>query len=79
MKKCYIVGVVIGLLILFFSVPLGELYGGIYLLLSGGMESERYIMLSQSAITSIQIIGGIVSALCGIANICYSILEKRSK
>ncbi len=73
MKKHCIAGIIIGVLILFLSVPLGELYGGAYCLFSGIMEQERYLMLSQSAITAIQMIGGIVSLLCGMTYILHII------
>ncbi|MCM1092062.1 MAG: hypothetical protein NC092_08725 [Butyrivibrio sp.] len=66
MKKMYIAGVVVGLIIVLFSVPLGEQYGAIFLRLCEGMETERFLLLSEQAISSFQIIGGIVSLLAGI-------------
>ena len=70
MEKQYVVWVFIGILIVFFAIPLGELYGGVYLQISGGMETERLLVLTHSAVNSFQIIGGIISILSGIAYIC---------
>ena len=38
----------------------------------GGMETESFMMLTQSAIVSFQIIGGVIVALCGVAHIFKS-------
>ncbi|MCM1145279.1 MAG: hypothetical protein NC407_11275 [Lachnoclostridium sp.] len=66
MKKEHLAGVVVGLIIILLSVPLGGWYGNIYLRLSDGMEVERYIMIEQKSIDIFQIIGGIISLLFGI-------------
>ena len=79
MKRNCIAGTIVGILLLFFSVPLGELYGGAYCLFSGIMEQERYIMLSQSAITGIQMIGGIIALICGMAYILHIVHGKSSE
>lgn len=69
MKKPSIRGIIAGIIILLLAVPLGDWYGFIYLMFSGDMHTERYIMLCQSAVTSFQIIGGIVAVLSGMAAI----------
>ncbi|MCM1136377.1 MAG: hypothetical protein NC400_12485 [Clostridium sp.] len=66
MRKWYLAAAAVGLIIILLSVPLGEWYGNIYLRLSEGMEMERYIMIQKAAITSFQIIGGIISLLSGV-------------
>ena len=71
MKKFYSIGMIVGIIILFLAVPLGDLYGNFYLSIVGGME-ESFMMLTQSAIVSFQIIGGVIVALCGVAHIFKS-------
>ena len=72
MKKFYSIGMIVGIIILFLAVPLGDLYGNFYLSIDGGMETESFMMLTQSAIVSFQIIGGVIVALCGVAHIFKS-------
>ena len=69
MKKVYSIGMIVGIIIILLAVPLGGLYGNFYLSIVGGMETERFTMLIQSAIVSFQIIGGIILLLCGISHI----------
>lgn len=69
MKTRYVAGIAVGIVILLLSVPLGDWYGSIYLILCGGMETERYLMLTQSAIHGFQMIGALVGLLSGIAGI----------
>ncbi|MCM1543618.1 MAG: hypothetical protein NC121_20530 [Blautia sp.] len=66
MRKWYLTVVAVGLIIILLSMPLGEWYGNIYLRLSEGMYVEQIIMLKKAAITSFQIIGGIISLLSGV-------------
>lgn len=65
MNKKYIVGFLIGILILLFAMPLGELYGA-YIKPDTILVAEEYNMLKERAIISIQIIGTIVTTLSGI-------------
>ena len=69
MKKVYSIGMIVGIIIILLAVPLGDLYWNFYLSIVGGMETERFTMLIQSAIVSFQIIGGIILLLCGISHI----------
>ena len=69
MKKVYSIGMIVGIIIILLAVPLGDLYGNFNLSIVGGMETERFTMLIQSAIVSFQIIGGIILLLCGISHI----------
>ena len=66
-KKIYDVGIVVGIIVLFLAIPAGDLYGNFYLSIVGGMDTERFTMLGQSAIISFQVIGGVIFALCGVA------------
>ena len=72
MKKIYNMGIVVGIIVLFLAIPAGDLYGNFYLSIVGGMETERFTMLVQSAIISFQVIGGVIFTLCGVARIFKS-------
>ena len=65
MNKKYIFGFLIGILILLFAMPLGELYGA-YIMPDTILVAEEYNMLKERAIISIQIIGTIITTLSGI-------------
>lgn len=67
MKKntLYLIGAVAGALLLLLAVPLGHRYIGWYLSTCGGMDTESYLLLMQSAVTGIQILGGILMGLLG--------------
>lgn len=67
MAKINCVGMIIGLLLLFFAVPLGDLYGQMYLGYYRSMETAFYIMLMDHAITGFQVIGGGMFLLCAAA------------
>lgn len=69
MKKIYSLGIIVGIIILLLAVPAGDLYGNFYLQIVGGMETEHFTMLVQSAIITFQVIGGVILALCGAAYI----------
>lgn len=69
MKGMNGIGMIAGVMILFLAVPLGDLYGHFYLSLVGSMETERFTTLSQSAVVSFQVMGGVLMALCGMAHI----------
>lgn len=67
MSKKYIIGVLVGFLLVILAMPLGELYGNAYITIGNGMAVERYTMLLERAIVSFQLVGGVISALSGLA------------
>lgn len=67
MGKKYIIGILLGFLLIILAMPLGELYGNAYITIGNGMAVEQYTMLQERAIVSFQIVGGVVSALSGLA------------
>ena len=68
-NKKYIFGVIVGFLLVMLAMPLGELYGKAYITIGNGMAVDRYTMLMERAIVSFQLVGGLVSALSGLAYI----------
>ncbi len=69
MNKIYIFGVIAGFLLVILAMPLGELYGLTYITIGNGMAVEQYTMLMERAIVSFQLMGGLISALSGLAYI----------
>ena len=67
MSKKYIIGILVGFLLLILAMPLGELYGKAYITIGSGMAVEQYTMLMERAIVSFQIVGGVLSSLSGLA------------
>ena len=67
MKNKYIVGIIIGFLVIFFAVPMGFSYGDSILQLSGSMNTNSFMIMQEKFVTSFQIIGGMISGLSGIA------------
>ena len=67
MGKKYIIGVLVGFLLVILAMPLGELYGNACITIGNGMAVEQYTMLLERAIVSFQIVGGVFSALSGLA------------
>lgn len=67
MKNKYIVGIIIGFLVIFFAVPMGFSCGDSILQLSGSMNTNSFMIMQEKFITSFQIIGGMISGLSGIA------------
>ena len=63
MKKeiFYLIGAVAGALLVLLAVPLGNAYIGNYLSVYGGMDTQSYVLLMQSAVTGFQILGGVLS------------------
>ena len=53
MKKeiFYLIGAVAGALLVLLAVPLGNAYIGNYLSVYGGMDTQSYVLLMQSAVT----------------------------
>ena len=45
------------------AVPLGNAYIGNYLSVYGGMDTQSYVLLMQSAVTGFQILGGVLLGL----------------
>ena len=58
MKKeiFYLIGAVAGALLVLLAVPLGNAYIGNYLSVYGGMDTQSYVLLMQSAVTGFQIL-----------------------
>ena len=69
MKKeiFYLIGAVAGALLVLLAVPLGNAYIGNYLSVYGGMDTQSYVLLMQSAVTGFQILGGVLLGLFGAA------------
>ena len=67
MKKnaFYLIGAVVGALLVLLAVPLGNAYIGNYL--SIYMDTQSYVLLMQSAVTGFQILGGVLLGLFGAA------------
>jgi len=51
------------------TMPLGELYGKAYITIGNRMAVDQYTMLMERAIVSFQLVGGLISALSGLAYI----------
>ena len=71
MNKKFIVGVLVGFLLVILAMPLGELYGKAYITIGNGMAVEQYTMLLERAVVSFQIVGGMLSMLSGLAFIFW--------
>ena len=56
-----------GALLVLLAVPLGNAYIGNYLSIYGGMDTQSYVLLMQSAVTGFQILGGVLLGLFGAA------------
>ena len=54
-------------LLVLLAVPLGNAYIGNYLSIYGGMDTQSYVLLMQSAVTGFQILGGVLLGLFGAA------------
>ena len=70
MKKntLYPIGAVAGALLLLLAVPLGANYAWAYLSANGGgMDTQSFVLLMQSAVTGFQILGGVLLGLFGAA------------
>lgn len=63
----YLIGAVAGALLVLLAVPLGNAYIGNYLSVYGGMDTQSYVLLMQSAVTGFQILGGVLLGLFGAA------------
>ena len=63
----YLTGAVAGALLVLLAVPLGNAYMGNYLSTHGGMDTQSYALLLQSAVTGFQILGGVLLGLFGAA------------
>ena len=63
----YLIGALTGALLLLLMVPLGHRYIGWYLSACGGMDTESYLLLMQSAVTGFQIFWGVLMGLFGAA------------
>ena len=69
MSKKYIIGVLVGFMLVILAMPLGELYGNAYITIGNGMAVEQYTMLLERAIVSFQIVGSVILTLSGLAHI----------
>ena len=69
MKKeiFYLIGAVAGALLVLLAVPLGNASIGHYLSVYGGLDTQSYVLLMQSAVTGFQILGGVLLGLFGAA------------
>ena len=67
MNNKYYIGMLIGFVVLILAMPLGELYGNVYIQIGSGMITEQYVMLMERAIVSFQIAGALIAALSGLA------------
>ena len=69
MKKnsWYLIGAVAGVSLVLLAVPLGHSYIGRYPSAYGGMDTQSYALLMQSAVTGFQILGGVLMGLFGAA------------
>ncbi len=69
MKKntLYLIGAVVSGLSVLLAVPLGHSYIERYLSAYGGMDTQSYALLMQSAVTGFQILGGVLLGLFGAA------------
>ena len=69
MKKntLYLIGAVVSGLLVLLAVPLGHSYIERYLSSYGGMDTQSYALLMQSAVTGFQILGGVLLGLFGAA------------
>ena len=69
MKKntLYLIGAVVSGLLVLLAVPLGHSYIERYLSAYGGMDTQSYVLLMQSAVTGFQILGGVLLGLFGAA------------
>ena len=69
MKKntLYLIGAVVSGLLVLLAVPLGHSYIERYLSAYGGMDTQSYALLMQSAVTGFQILGGVLLGLFGAA------------
>ena len=67
MKKntLYLIGAVVSGLLVLLAVPLGHSYIERYLSAYGGMDTQSYALLMQSAVTGFQILGGVVLGVFG--------------
>ena len=63
MKKeiFYLIGALVGALLVLLAVPLGDNYAWAYLSANGGgMDTQSFVLLMQSAVTGFQILGGVL-------------------
>ena len=69
MKKntLYLIGAVVSGLLVLLAVPLGHSYIERYLSAYGGMDTQSYALLMQSAVTGFQILSGVLLGLFGAA------------
>ena len=74
MNMKYGLGIAAGFLLILLAMPLGELYGKAYITIGSGMPTDQYIMLMERAIVSFQLVGGLISAISGLA---FIFKEKR--
>ena len=66
MKKeiFYLIGALVGALLVLLAVPLGDNYAWAYLSANGGgMDTQSFVLLMQSAVTGFQILGGVLLGL----------------
>ena len=64
----YLIGAVAGALLVLLAVPLGDNYAWAYLSANGGgMDTQSFVLLMQSAVTGFQILGGVLLGLFGAA------------
>ena len=70
MKKeiFYLIGALVGALLVLLAVPLGDNYAWAYLSANGGgMDTQSFVLLMQSAVTGFQILDGVLLGLFGAA------------
>ena len=70
MKKeiFYLIGALVGALLVLLAVPLGGNYALASLSVNGGgMDTQSFVLLMQSAVTGFQILGGVLFGLFGAA------------
>lgn len=62
MNKAKLIITIIGMVLIITAPLLGANMAGLYLMLLGGMESEKYLIIIKSCNLSIQIIGALLAA-----------------
>ena len=69
MNKSKLITIVLGIILILLAPTLGFYLSHIYLLLIGGMETEKFLLIMDGCINGFQIIG-LLSVLYGVLKKC---------
>lgn len=69
--------IVFGIVTILLAVPLGNILAEAYLAISGGMETEKFLLCVEGFINGFQLLGGICAGLGGLSAVLKTTIKHR--